>query len=268
MSTGVPILLYHRVGPLDGSFIDRYTVSPSHFATQMQWLHRKGWRAISLNNLLQRDDATEIGRRFVITFDDGFASNREFAWPILARHEFPSATFVVTDMIGGVNSWDGRARANYPLLTAEELRSSTNHLHAIYPHSVTHADLTRLEDSAALRRELKVSKEVVESVVGGEARILAYPRGSWNWDVIDAARSLEYVGACTCLEGLNTARTHPFLLRRVEIHDGDLGWRLQLKLRFGRDLWRWPPSRPAIVSIAGNWMRNRMRAVARRRQRT
>ena len=268
MMRGVPILLYHRVGHLDGSFMDRYTVSPARFAAQMETLHRQNWHVISLRDLVQHVDRVTRDRRVVITFDDGFSSNREFAWPILTQYAFPAATFVVTGMIGTVNSWDGPERAHYPLLSAEELRSTSADMQWVYPHSTTHADLTLLADPDELRRELKESKALVDSTVRGPATVFAYPRGSWNWDVINTARELGYIGACTCLEGLNTRKTHPFLLRRVEVHDDDLGWRLQLKLRFGRDLVRWPPRRPAIVSIAAKWIRHRIRTAAREWQAT
>ena len=58
----------------------------------------------------------------VLTFDDGFASNREHAWPVLERNGFPSATFVVTDYLGGYNIWDGPSRASYSFIISEGYR--------------------------------------------------------------------------------------------------------------------------------------------------
>ena len=120
---------------------------------------------------------------------------------------------------------------------------------------MTHADLTLYQRPELLRDDLRESRAQLEAVIDAKSDILAYPRGSWSFAVIAAAKELGYVAGCTCMEGRNTSRTNPFLLRRVEIHDRDVGWRLTLKLRFGRDLLRWPPRRPASLAIAARWLR-------------
>ena len=56
-------------------------------------------------------------RSLVITFDDGFDSNKKFAWRFVEKLAFPSDTFLVTGCIGQRNRWDGPSRENYPLLS-------------------------------------------------------------------------------------------------------------------------------------------------------
>ena len=261
MSRRIPILLYHRVGHRDGSFMDKYTVSPETFVEQMDWIRRHGWQPVTLENAVGSRVTANSPRSLALTFDDGFASNRDHAWPVLEKYRFPSATFVVTDCLGNVNTWDGPSRSTYPLLSAEDLAGADPRLMTFHSHSATHADLTFLtHDPASLRHELEDPRRCLADLPMA-GNLFAYPRGSWNWAVMEHVRSAGYVGACTSLEGLNSARTNPFLLRRIEIEERDVGWRLGLKIRSGRDLAKWPPNRPAEVAVFAAWIRRDRRPI-------
>jgi peptidoglycan/xylan/chitin deacetylase (PgdA/CDA1 family) len=257
MSRGIPILLYHRVGNRDGSYMDKYTVSPRRFAEQMEWLHRNGWQPITLESVL--DNTEKPNRSVVLTFDDGFVSNRVHAWPILNRYSFPAATFVVTDCLGSCNRWDPKPRASHALLSAGDLDIADAGLMRFHSHGATHADLRYLDDVDSLRCELNHSRLNLAPVrTAGE--FFSYPWGGWNWDVVREVAKAGYAGAVTCVEGLNSPDTNPYLLRRVEIHECDLGWRLWLKVHLGRDLLKWRHVRPPKLS--------RLRARIRRYRQT
>jgi peptidoglycan/xylan/chitin deacetylase (PgdA/CDA1 family) len=243
-----PILLYHRVGPRDGSSMDRYTVSPQSFAAQMTWLAERRWRPVPVRELVGRRIAACPPRALAITFDDGFASNREHAWPVLQSLGFPASTFVVTGRMGSFNDWDPPDRAHFPLLSADDLARADPTLMTFYSHSATHADLTFLTDDAnRLGHELEESRRALPPH-RGDLAIFAYPRGSWTWDLKLAVERAGYDASCSCMEGLNSASLDPYLLRRVAILEEDVGWRLELKLRTGRDLRRM--KRPPFVEVA------------------
>jgi peptidoglycan/xylan/chitin deacetylase (PgdA/CDA1 family) len=247
MSRNVPILLYHRVGDPDGSFMDEFTVSPAIFAEQMDWIRRNGWHPTTLENVVA-PGVSLPKRSLVITFDDGFASNREHAWPVLRRHGFPSATFIVTERLGSYNRWDGPTRDSYPLLSSEEVALADAGLMTFHSHSATHPDLRSLADDwNALRKEVEHSRDSLASVKN-TGRFFAYPFGCWSPEVVDRVAKAGYLGACTCIEGLNSPYTNPYLLRRVEIHESDVGWKLWLKLYLGRDILRRLRVRMARVS--------------------
>ena len=103
---GVPILLYHRLGPSAGA----YSVTPADFAAQMQRLHSLGFEAISLDQYVRFVQGKPVDlppRPVLITFDDGFLSSFEVADPILARYGWNAAVFVITGVVGspGRLSW-------------------------------------------------------------------------------------------------------------------------------------------------------------------
>lgn len=108
-------LLYHRINPIEDD-IYHLTVSPENFEEQIRFLK---------NNFpilrFEEDWTKGSGIGVVITFDDGYADNYEYALPILEKYQVPATIFVST---GYVNSgheywWDeiGRllmADVSYP----------------------------------------------------------------------------------------------------------------------------------------------------------
>lgn len=255
MSGKFPILLYHRVGPRDGSYMDAYTVSPEAFLAQMEQIHREGWRPTSIAAAFGGGARNPPRRSLAITFDDGYASNREYAWPILERLGFPSDTFVVTERLAQSNLWDGPEEGVWPILSREQLADANSKLMRFHSHSATHPELTSIaDDSEAVERELKRSLAGPSASLSNWGDGFAYPYGVWSWRVVEQVRAAGYRWACTCLEGLNSPRTDPFLLRRVEIHERDIGARLSLKLLTGRSLQKWPPQLPAEIRLAKAWL--------------
>lgn len=230
MLRGVPILLYHRVGPRDGTAMDDYTVSPARFGAQMRFLARAGWEAVVLDEVLRR--RASPARRVAITFDDGFASNREHAWPVLRELGLPATTFVVTGLVGGTNAWDDDSMPRYPLLAQADLRAADPRLMRFESHGATHASLSGAGE-AELAREVAQSKSALEALLGRPVSFFAYPFGAWSPAVRQAVRGAGYRAACSCLSGRNGPRADPWLLRRVEIREEDVGARLRWKLATG-----------------------------------
>jgi peptidoglycan/xylan/chitin deacetylase (PgdA/CDA1 family) len=230
---GIPILLYHRVGPLDGSSMDRYTVGPERFDEQMHSLVEAGYSTVNFETIIQGDPAQDSGRVVAITFDDGFRSNIDYAWPVLEKLGLSCTTFVVSNQLGGTNAWDDDDMPRYPLLTPEDILSANNQLVAFHCHTCNHIALPGLDATTALQ-ELTESRGVLESLTGKPADVLAYPFGAWNRSTRQLAIKAGYKAACTCRTGLNRANTDRHSLRRVEILDSDRGLQFRIKLSTGR----------------------------------
>jgi len=94
------ILMLHHVRPArtDAFQPNRLLeVSPPFLEQTLAWLRAQDIDIISLDEMHRRLSERDFGRRFVcITLDDGYRDNKEFAYPILKRHEAPFCVYVPT----------------------------------------------------------------------------------------------------------------------------------------------------------------------------
>jgi len=92
------ILIYHRIGPMT----EKWIINPLHqkiFEAQMKYL-TENYKLISLNKLSEMINNGEIPKKAVIiTFDDGYKDNYEFAFPILKKYDIPATIFLSTGPI-------------------------------------------------------------------------------------------------------------------------------------------------------------------------
>lgn len=101
----VPVLMYHHLIPeadLTGLFANNnVAVSVEQFQKDVQTLKAQGYQTISLrqlNDFVQH--GTELpGKSVVITFDDGYLSNKVYAQPILEEAGYSAVIFVLTGWI-------------------------------------------------------------------------------------------------------------------------------------------------------------------------
>src|ERR1700758_5671548 len=74
-------------------------ITPAAFEAQMKELKDRGITVISMQDLLawKRGEKNIPPRCAVITFDDGYKSQYEVAWPILKKYGYPFTMFIYTE---------------------------------------------------------------------------------------------------------------------------------------------------------------------------
>src|SRR3989454_12216720 len=99
----LPILLYHKIDRIPaGARYPRSYVTPERFDAQLAFLRRRGYESVSFVDYLgYRRGAARLPRRpGIITFDDGYRSNRDVALPLLQQHGFRATSFRVAERGG------------------------------------------------------------------------------------------------------------------------------------------------------------------------
>ena len=182
-SVEVPVLLYHDIS--DG-FRDSYTISPSLFAAHMEWLYNNGFRAIALRDIVRPPGN---GRAVVITFDDGYASYMEYAFPLFREYGFHS-TINVIGSLAGTFLRDG---GNRPMLAWDEYRHLLQSgrvdigCHSYGLHSAVRKGVMGVSGET-LRQDLRTFREVLRGETGRSTDILAWPYGLYDAKRIAIAR--------------------------------------------------------------------------------
>lgn len=229
--------MYHRVGKAHNDWERKYCVSPERFAAQMQALHARGWKAVSLEAFLDwLDGRIELSREsFLLTFDDGFLGVHDHAGPVLDKLGWPATVFLVSSLIGKRDSWcevHNPSGATYPLMDAGQIRVLQERGFRFESHTRRHADLPTLDDDA-LRDELQGARAELEDLLGRSVAYLAYPFGRYDERVLDAARAAGYAAAFSTQPGFNRRDVHRFRLRRLDVFGTDSPAALIRKIQLG-----------------------------------
>jgi glycosyltransferase involved in cell wall biosynthesis/peptidoglycan/xylan/chitin deacetylase (PgdA/CDA1 family) len=230
----LPVFLYHHVGPPRHGTLPDLTISPEKFERQVRWLARRGFVGIRPSDWLRwlRDGTGLPDKPILLTFDDGYADIADYALPVLRRHGFSGAVYIVTGQLGGTNAWDEvQGRGTHRLMTVEQIRYWAAQGIEFGAHSRTHPDLRTLS-AAELAAEISGSKNDLASVLGSPVGSFAYPYGELSQAVSEAVRG-EFDLAFTAERGLNYLRTDPHLLRRVNISPNDLLIDIEIHTHWG-----------------------------------
>lgn len=187
-SKNVPILMYHYIRdcncPKDKSGMI-LSVSPATFDEQMGYLSSHGYTPITLDTLaaIYSNQAQAPAKPVVITFDDGYIDFYANAYPTLKKYAFHAVSFIPTGLIGsgGYMSWDN----------IRELQKSG--LVSFEGHTISHAYLPKLS-TQQLTKELRDSKNTLQSQTGTVVNFIAYPFGASNSTVTKVAQSVGYIG--------------------------------------------------------------------------
>src|SRR5262249_30199044 len=220
---GTPILLYHAFGE-DGGQPGRDIVQAKRFARQLNWLARRGYNVITLDEYV----ATRVRHEFppaksvVITIDDAYRDNYEVAWPLLFQRKLTATLFVVTGRVGRANDWSKNDElVARPLVSWEQLETMVRSGNVtLGAHTRSHPRLTVLDADEA-RAEIQGSRDDLRDRSGTTPATFAYPYGLLNDELLSATDAIGFAASCSVRPGLNRPRTPLQALRRAEIKGTD-----------------------------------------------
>jgi peptidoglycan/xylan/chitin deacetylase (PgdA/CDA1 family) len=200
------IFCYHRL--VDKVRYPGTEITPAAFEGQMKELKDRGITVIGMQDLLawKRSEKNIPPRCAVISFDDGWKSQYEVAWPIMKKFGYPFTMFIYTEGVRGGSLGGGEA------ITWEQLADMRDNGVDIEAHSATHQDLreghsimlaaagvkrtrTKLtgpEYEQWLQNEVVGSKQLLEQRLGIKVNCFAVPYGNYNEHVKEVARNAGY----------------------------------------------------------------------------
>jgi peptidoglycan/xylan/chitin deacetylase (PgdA/CDA1 family) len=206
--------------------------------------HRERF-ARQLDHLLRwtmplRGDQLELlaaNRRYsVVTVDDGWKSFADNAVPELQHRRIPVAMFAISARLGASVDGIGFDR----LVTPEELRALDTGTVSIGSHTATHAKMTALSASDAMR-ELRESRTQLGAILGHDVTMFCFPYGAYSEELIPLCREAGYQRVFTCLPTL--ASPTEFVQGRVRVDPTD--WPLEFHLKL-MGAYRWLPKAIAL----------------------
>lgn len=207
--TVIPILTYHNFTKDIGS---SYIINIIEFEKQMNYLATHNYSVISLSELLKGLKNGQFPPKpVVITIDDGFKSTFTLAYPVLKKYNFPATLFIYTDFI----------EKNNNSLTWGEIKEMTENNLEIGSHALSHYNLLKYKENenyenylARIKKEIFLSKEILESKIGGKVKFFAYPYGVYSPTIKNLVIQADYEGILNANSMNNTLNADPFSLNR------------------------------------------------------
>jgi peptidoglycan/xylan/chitin deacetylase (PgdA/CDA1 family)/GT2 family glycosyltransferase len=226
---GTTILMYHAIGR-PGEPEGRFMISVRRFRRQLAWLRRRGYRVISLDELVRcrREFRLPPAKSVVITFDDGYTDTLELGLPLLERLGFPWTLFLPS-AAGARSSWDGNIGRE--LIGLDQASAFLERM-SVGAHTRTHVDLPTVGLEEA-RGEIVGSKADLEAALGVPVTLFAYPYGKHDDEIRRLVREAGFVAACGITHGPNQPATDSYELRRYEVYGTDSLVRFALMIWLG-----------------------------------
>ncbi|GAP10186.1 predicted xylanase/chitin deacetylase [Bellilinea caldifistulae] len=207
----VPILLYHRI--VDGEAVNRYEVSLENFHLQMDFLRRNGYETITPVQLAKviLKGGELPAKPVILTFDDGYRSIYDLAFPVLNHYGFEGVVYVITGCVGAPT-----------YMNSEQITELFANGWEIGSHTVSHEDLVK--NPSHVYDQIVVSKLYLEKLLGTKELTLAYPYGKADENITrKAARYGYYAGMGLGVSNIHSVETLYFLSRQEIKSDCDLG---------------------------------------------
>ena len=233
----------------DTKILAFHTVNPNCFEQQIKHLV-KYYKIIPLSEIFSKNK-----KSIILTFDDGYKNNLEYAYPILKKYKVPATLFIACDFIDkNLFAWwdrlehsrkkinlkflknnspeeiekniveltgfkiNAKKPSEYDFMNWKDVKKITD-VFEIGSHTLTHPILTNIPLREA-EKEILESKKKIEKKLGKQIVSFAYPNGDHNDSLIGLVAKSGYDYAVIYDKGKNTSANRFNLHRRgINVND-------------------------------------------------
>ncbi len=215
----VPILTYHSVEPSSNNDL---TVEVSKFERQLKMLKKLGYKTLSLDQFLcwKNGECDKPNHSVLITFDDGYLNNYEYAFKLLKEYDFNAVVFYL-----GIN-YD-KENTNY--MNIKDILKIKKE----YPNIEFASHTFNLHNREMKNYEVvKSDSDKMKSII--DTKHLAYPYGEYDSEYIRALKDSGYEMAFTFGPGKEHRKARltddNYKIPRLNISNNMPMWKFVLRL--------------------------------------
>jgi len=226
----VAVLEYHHIDPVASD----YTITPQMFKDHLEALKKNHYQVIPMKQFIDflNGKGTVPPNAVVLTFDDGYESFYNYAYPILKEEQMSATNFLIVSYVG---TNPGTPFLNWNEIQRMQADGFTFYSHTYNAHDfaadqngnpvapltnpIYLKDKNRMETEAEYRQrvtsDLAEAEQVIQQKLGNQDKLFCFPHGRYNQDLLGIGDALGYKYYFTGLDGLNTAGTK--LIKRVNV---------------------------------------------------
>ncbi|MBQ8192747.1 MAG: polysaccharide deacetylase family protein [Bacilli bacterium] len=218
----VPVLGYHGILPAELNDGNELIIDADVFEKQLIALRDMGYKTLTLDEYycwkMKKCDIPH--RSVLITFDDGYQNNYEYAFPLLKKYNMNAVVFYIgeyaeTEKSGFINlETIKQSKEEYPNI---EFAS-----HSFKRHN------SIAENYEEVDYDIKQMKNIIDT------KYFAYPHGEYTEEYIDALKDNGYVMAFTFGPGKEHRKSlvndDNYKIPRLNISNSMPMWKFKLRL--------------------------------------
>ena len=145
----------------------------------------------------------------MLTFDDGYSTFYDQAWPVLKEFNQKATLFVISGLVG-----------NQAYLNWEQIIFLDSQGIEIGGHTRTHPLLPTLK-SVNAAAEINQDKQDIQARLGHSITSFCYPTGKYNSQVVQQVQAAGYAAAVTMVQRKAASTDNLLLLPRRGVYQND-----------------------------------------------
>lgn len=239
----IPVLMYHH---LEEHINNTTVISPENFENQMRALKGAGYHTISVQQLYDYlNGQTPLPPKpILITFDDGYLSNYEKAYPVLKKYDMHAEIFVIASRILE-NDEKIQQPKEIPKMSWEQLKEMKDYMtiqsHTWDLHYKLPSENGRLNGAVygpgfvdgqlesyhayeeRVRNDFIRSRKIIKEKLGYEPIAISYPYGIHSPSTIKLAKEAGFKMAFVIQNKHVKKGDSLFTLSRITVNGKDSG---------------------------------------------
>ncbi|MEG0691916.1 MAG: polysaccharide deacetylase family protein [Oscillospiraceae bacterium] len=216
----LPVAMYHHI--LDSpSRLGDYVISPAQFEEDLKYIQKKGYTTITSVELLNfiENDGELPEKPILITFDDGYESVHEYAFPLLQKYNMKAIVSIIGKHTDIFSNKDEPRHINYSHLSWDQLREMQqsgvfeiqNHSYDMHQTQSSPRYGIRMKKGesdedykTALLNDIGGLSDQITNEIGVTPTVFAYPFGALNKQSRPILEELGFKIILTCEEKVNS----------------------------------------------------------------
>lgn len=230
----LPIIMYHHISK-KASALGDYVITPNQFESDLKFIKQKGYETITSQNLVDYFDGKfDLPEKpIMITFDDGYLSFYEYAYPLLQKYNMKAVLSVIGKYSDLYSDCDDR-NINYAHVTwnnIKEMRKSgliemANHTYDLHTLNDRKGSAIKSGESGdcyktMLASDLKTLQNKLKEVTGITPVTFTYPFGRVCKQSYSIIEEMGFKVSFGCEEKINYIdKENPYLYKLKRFNRG------------------------------------------------
>ena len=233
----LPILMYHTICN-HSSNSKGLTLSYDKLEAQFQYLVAQGYTSLHFKDIEKfrhTDDFPE--KPIIITFDDVYVNQYEFAYPLLKKYNLKACFYAPFSFVGGTDVWNNGTEK---LMSVSQLKDLDPTVIELGLHSFAHRPYSSLS-LESIQEDFKKCHDFVSKHNLNISNVLAYPYGNFPRKEPKKTQFFEELNKQNIAYGLRIGNRlnklplkNNYELNRLDIKGEDSLFKFRMKLKLGK----------------------------------